>query len=88
LSIVCGSLLPLGLVLDWGPNNDKWQAFELLEKSFRAAGEHLPAQLLADAGYDADWLHGVCREVWGVQSSVKPVVHRSDGSLGGAIGRR
>jgi hypothetical protein len=83
LSIVCGSLLPLGLVLDWGPNNDKCQAFELLDKSFSAAGEHLPTQLLADAGYDADWLHGVCREVWGVQSWVQPVVHRSDGSLGG-----
>ena len=83
LSIVCGSLLPLGLVLDWGPNNDKCQAFELLDKSFGAAGEHLPAQLLADAGYDADWLHGVCREVWGVPSWVKPVVPRRDGSLGG-----
>jgi hypothetical protein len=83
LSVVCGSLLPLGLVLDWGPNNDKCQALELLEKSFEAAGEHLPAQLLADAGYDADWLHGVCREVWDVQSWIKPVVHRADGSLGG-----
>lgn len=83
LSLVCGSLLPLGLVLDWGPNNDKCQAAELLDKSFQAAGQHLPAQLLADAGYDADWLHGVCREVWGVQSWVKAVVHRADGSLGG-----
>ena len=83
VSIVCGSLLPLGLVLDWGPNNDKCQAFELLEKTFEAAGEHLPARLLADAGYDADWLHGVCREVWGVKSWIKAVVHRSDGTLGG-----
>lgn len=83
LSVVCGSLLPLGLVLDWGPNHDKCQAFELLDKSLGAAGEHLPAQLLADAGCDADWLHGVCREVWGVASWVKPVIHRSDGSLGG-----
>ena len=83
LSVVCGSLLPLSLVLDWGPNNDKCQAFELLDKSLGAAGEHLPDKLLADAGYDADWLHGVCREVWGVQSWVKPVVHRQDGTLGG-----
>ena len=83
LSVVCGSLLPLGLVLDWGPNNDKCQAFELLEKTFGAAGPHLPATLLADAGYDADWVHGVCREVWGVRSVIKPVVHRTDGTLGG-----
>ncbi len=83
LSVVCGSLLPLGLVLDWGPNNDKCQVFELLDKSFGAAGPHLPAELLADAGYDADWVHGVCREVWGVRSVIKPVVHRRDGTLGG-----
>jgi len=83
LSIVCGSLLPLGLVLDWGPNNDKCQASELLDKTFDAAGPHLPGKLLADAGYDADWVHGVCREVWGVRSVIKPVVHRADGTLGG-----
>ena len=83
LSVVCGSLLPLGLVLDWGPDNDKCQASELLEKTFGAARPHLPKALLADAGYDADWVHGVCREVWGVRSVIKPVPHRADGTLGG-----
>jgi len=85
LSVVCGSLLPLGLVLDWGPSYDKTQAFELLDKTFKAAGEHLPAQLLADAGYDADWVHSVCREVWAVQSWIKPVIHRADGTVGGYL---
>jgi hypothetical protein len=85
LSVVCGSLLPLGLVIDWGPSYDKTQAFPLLEKSFTAAGEHLPAQLLADAGYDADWVHAVCREGWGVESWIKAVVHRADGTIGGYL---
>jgi hypothetical protein len=83
LSVVCGSLFPLGLVLDWGPCNDKCQAFELLQKSFENAREHLPARLYADAGYDADWIHGICREVWEVQSIIKPARTRADGSLGG-----
>jgi len=83
LSVVCGSLLPLGLVLDWGPSYDKKQAFDLLHKTFDAAGDHLPAKLLADAGYDADWIHGVCREVWGVKSWIKPVINSLDGSVGG-----
>ena len=83
LGLVCGSLLPLSMVLDWGPSYEKKQAFELLEKTFNAAGDHLPAQLLGDAGFDADWVHGVCREVWGVKSWIKPVVHRPDGSVGG-----
>lgn len=83
LSVVCGSLLPLGLVLDWGPNNDQCQARDLLEKTFRAAGSHRPERLLADAGDDADWVHRVCREEWGVASWIAPGVHRRDGTLGG-----
>lgn len=55
LMIVCGSLLPLGLVLDWSPNCGKCQARELLDKSFGLAAdsdERVPLKLFADAGYD------------------------------------
>jgi len=45
LTVVCGSLFALGLVLDWGPGNDKCQAFDLLRKSFDAAEPHLPGML-------------------------------------------
>ena len=45
--VLCGSLLPLGLVLDWGPNNDKCQAQALIAKASQAT---LPAKLYADAG--------------------------------------
>jgi transposase len=83
MAVVCGSLFPLGLVLDWGPGNDKCQAFELIQKSFDAADPNLPEKMYADAGYDADWIHGVCREVWGVQSIIKPARACADGSLGG-----
>lgn len=85
VSIVCGALLPLALVIDWGPGNDKSQAFELLAKTFEAAeaAPALPQRLYADAGYDADWIHGVCREVWKVKSWIKPARHRADGTLGG-----
>ena len=83
VSVVCGCILPLGIVLDWGPSNDKKQAPELLTKSFQHAGEHMPASLLGDAGFDADWVHGVCREVWAVKSWIKPVIQRKDGTIGG-----
>jgi Transposase DDE domain len=85
LSVICTSLLPLALELDWGPSNDKRQAFELLDKTLSAAEEAgaLPAKLYADAGYDADWIHGVCREIWGVQSWIKPACCRADGTMGG-----
>ncbi len=78
--VLCGSLLPLGLVLDWGPNNDKCQARELLAKAQQAA---VPDRLYADAGYDAEWIHVQCREQWGVDSVIKPAVHRADGRRNG-----
>jgi transposase len=84
LMIVCGALMPLGLVLAEGPNNDKCQVGALLAQSMEAAEPGgLPDQLLADAGYDADWVHGVCQEVWKVQSVIKPVVHQKSGEIGG-----
>jgi hypothetical protein len=52
--VLCGSLLPLGLVMDWGPNNDKCQAKALISKASQTT---LPAKLYADAGYDAEWIH-------------------------------
>ena len=61
--VVCGLLMPLGMVVADGPGSDKTQAEELLHKGFTTAEEAgvLPAKLFADAGYDADWIHGVCR---------------------------
>lgn len=40
--VLCGSLLPVSLVLGWGPGNDKWQAQELMAK---ASAVSLPAKL-------------------------------------------
>lgn len=78
--VLCGSLLPVGLVMGWGPTNDKCQAGELIAKARTAA---VPEKVYADAGYDAEWIHVQCREEWGVESVIKPACHRADGKLGG-----
>jgi hypothetical protein len=78
--ILCGSLLPMSLVLSWGPTNDKCQAKSLLAKAQEVA---MPDTLYADAGYDAEWVHVQCREVWGAESVIKPAVHRADGKRNG-----
>ena len=78
--ILCGSLLPMSLVMDWGPTNDKCQAKSLLNK---AQGVAMPDTLYADAGYDAEWIHAQCREEWGPESVIKPAVHRADGKRNG-----
>jgi hypothetical protein len=57
--VLCGSLLPLSLVMDWGPTNDKCQAKELIAKAKTAA---VPDIVYGDAGYDAEWIHAQCRE--------------------------
>ena len=75
--VLCGSLLPLSLVLGWGPGNDKRQARELMAK---ASESTLPAKLYADAGYDAEWVHDQCRLEWGVESVIKPARQRADGT--------
>src|SRR6204780_1783224 len=66
--VLCGSLLPISLVMDWGPTNDKCQARSLLAKAERVA---MPDTLYADAGYDAEWVHVQCREEWGPESVIK-----------------
>src|SRR5271154_946660 len=78
--ILCGSLLPMSLVMAWGPGNDKCQAKELMTKAQTAA---MPDTLYADAGYDAEWIHAQCREEWGPESVIKPAVHRADGRRNG-----
>ncbi|MEW4451251.1 transposase [Bremerella sp. JC817] len=78
--VLVGSLLPAGMVLSWGPGNDKCEAMELMGKSAQAI---MPKKLFADAGYDADWVHVFSREVWKAESWIPPVTHRRDGTLGG-----
>jgi hypothetical protein len=78
--ILCGSLLPMSLVMDWGPTNDKCQAQDLMSKAQVVA---MPDTLYADAGYDAEWIHVQCREEWGAESVIKPAVHRVDGKRNG-----
>ena len=78
--VLCGSLLPLGLVLDLGPSNDRIQVPALLEQAQAVAR---PVQRYADAGYDAEWIHQRCREQWGVESVIKPNGQRADGVRNG-----
>lgn len=80
LCILCGSMLPAGVVVGWGPSNDKIDVRALLDKS-RAVVQ--TKTLLADAGYDAERIHRYCREEWKVKSFIPPAIHRADGGVNG-----
>lgn len=78
--VVCGSLMPLALVVDLNPTHDCAHARGLLAQTQAVVK---PARLYADAGYDAEWIHEQCREQWGVESVIPSVQRRVDGSKGG-----
>ena len=78
--VLCSSLLPVGVVLSLGPSNDRTQAAALLRQ---AQAVSRPERLYADGGYDAEWIHAQCREQWGVESIIKPLNHRADGTRSG-----
>jgi hypothetical protein len=78
--ILCGSLLPLGLMVELGAVSDKRHARALVEQAQAVAQ---PTCLYADAGYDSEPLHVQCREQWGVASIIQPVQRRADGQRGG-----
>jgi len=80
LCVLVGTLFPAGLVVSWGPYNDKREAQPLLSKIKTVTQ---PKRLFADKGYDAEWVHEFCRQDWNVESWIPPAVHRDDGGVNG-----
>lgn len=76
----CTTLLPMALCVDAKPGNDRAQAAALIAQG-RQCGT--PSVLYADAGYDAEWVHCLSREDWGVESIINPFIQRKDGTRGG-----
>jgi hypothetical protein len=80
LLVALSGFLAVSAVASSGPSNDKEQLPPLLaglEKRLTAS------EFLADAGYDAEWVHEWCRDRHGIESWIPPVIHRGDGKVGG-----
>jgi len=80
LLVALSGFLAVSAVASSGPSNDKEQLPPLLaglEKRLAAS------EFLADAGYDAEWVHEWCRDRHGIESWIPPVIHRRDGTVGG-----
>jgi len=78
LAVACTSVVLVSMALSMGPTNDLCEARALL---WRAAGRCRPDWVLADRGYDAEWVHTFCRGAWGATSHVPPVAKAKDGSV-------
>lgn len=76
--VLCGALLPCALTIGPGPRSDTGETAALVAQA-RAVVK--PRRLLADCGFDAEWVHRFCREDWGVASYIPPVIRTADGSI-------
>lgn len=76
--VVCGLILPAALTASFGRSSDLTQAYELV----RRASERAPiTRLYADAGYESETLHVLCRDELGIASFIPPVPRTKDGTI-------
>lgn len=80
LGVLCSSVLPCALVVDWGPSHDMRQAWALREKM---KGSCTPTMLWGDGAFDSEPWHRANWEDWGVPSYAPTTVKSLDGHVNG-----
>lgn len=78
VAVACGVLICTAAVASQGPGNDYVEARPVL---WQMSSVTHPRVLYADKGYDAEWLHQLCRHGMGTASYVPPVPRTRDGSI-------
>jgi len=80
IGVLCATVCPCALVVDWGPSHDMKQAWELREK-IRAACT--PTMLWGDGAFDCEAWHKANWEEWGVPGYAPTTVRSADGRVNG-----
>lgn len=80
LGVLCASVIPVSLVVDWGPSHDMKQAWTLREKLKATC---TPTMLWGDGAFDSERWHQANWEGWGVKSYAPTTVRRADGQVHG-----
>lgn len=80
LGVLCGAVIPVSLVVDWGPSHDMRQAWALREK-LKATTR--PSWLWGDGAFDCEAWHRANWKDWGVPSYAPTTVKSADGSVSG-----
>lgn len=80
IAVLCGAMIPCGLVVDWGPSHDMKQAWTLLDK---VRATTTPLLVWGDKAFDSEPLHEWCWNDWGVPSIAPAIVKRRDGTVTG-----
>jgi len=80
LGVLCATVIPVSLVVDWGPSHDMRQAWTLREKLKRTC---TPTWLWGDGAFDSEAWHKANWEGWGVPSYAPTTVRSADGHVNG-----
>jgi Transposase DDE domain len=80
LGVLCAAVIPVSLVVDWGPSHDMRQAWALREK-LKATCK--PTVLWGDGAFDCEEWHRANWEGWGVPSYAPTTVKSADGRVNG-----
>ena len=80
LGVLCTAVIPVSLVVDWGPSHDLKQAWSLREKMKATCR---PTMLWGDGAFDSERWHKANWEDWGVKSYAPTTVRRADGQVHG-----
>jgi hypothetical protein len=80
LGVLCAAVIPVSLVVDWGPSHDMKQAWTLREKMQSTC---TPTMLWGDGAFDAERWHQANWEGWGVPSYAPTRVMSNDGHVHG-----
>lgn len=80
LAVLCTSMIPVALMVDWGPSHDLRQAWAVRDK-LKATTR--PTWLWGDGAFDCEAWHRANWEDWGVPSYAPTTVRSADGHVKG-----
>lgn len=80
LGVLCASVIPVSVVVDWGPSHDLAQAWALRQKLM---GTCTPTTLWGDGAFDCEAWHQANWQGWGVPSVAPVTVRSRDGRVNG-----
>ncbi len=80
LGVLCTAVIPVSLVVDWGPSHDMKQAWTLREKIKATCS---PTALWGDGAFDCERWHAANWDGWGVPSYAPTRARSADGRVKG-----
>lgn len=80
LGVLCAAVIPVAMVVDWGPSHDMKQAWALRDKMKETC---TPTMLWGDSAFDCERWHEANWEEWGVPSYAPTIVRSADGHVTG-----